>query len=71
MAVGDDDQSIYKFNGAELANMLTFKSNYPSAEIIVLTKNYRSSQAVLDASDSIIKHASDRLTLRDRLSISI
>jgi len=65
MAVGDDDQSIYKFNGAELANMLTFKSNYPSAEIIVLTKNYRSSQAVLDASDSIIKHASDRLTLRD------
>lgn len=65
MAVGDDDQSIYKFNGAELANMLTFKQNYPSAEIIVLTKNYRSSQAVLDASDNIIKHASDRLTLRD------
>lgn len=65
MAVGDDDQSIYKFNGAELANMLTFKKSYPSTELIVLTDNYRSSQAVLDSASRVIKQASDRLTLRD------
>lgn len=65
MAVGDDDQSIYKFNGAELANMLTFKKNYPEASIIVLTSNYRSSQQILDLSSKIISQASDRLTLRD------
>lgn len=65
MAVGDDDQSIYKFNGAELANMLSFKKSYPDCRIIVLKENYRSSQAVLDTASKIIAQASDRLVLRD------
>lgn len=61
MAVGDDDQSIYKFNGAELNNMLGFKRAYPSAKIIILTDNYRSSQAVLDTAKKIIEQAEIRL----------
>ncbi len=61
MVVGDDDQSIYKFNGAELENMLGFKRLYPSAEIIVLEENFRSSQAVLDASRQVIELAENRL----------
>ncbi len=65
MAVGDDDQSIYKFNGAELNNMLSFRSSYPSTKLIVLTDNYRSSQAVLDAATTIIEQAADRLVLRE------
>lgn len=65
MVVGDDDQSIYKFNGAELANMLTFQKNYPDTKLIVLTDNYRSSQEVLDLSKTVIDKAEDRLTLRD------
>lgn len=65
MAVGDDDQSIYKFNGAELANMLTFQKSYPDTKLIVLTDNYRSSQDVLDCASKVIAQASDRLTLRD------
>ncbi len=65
MAVGDDDQSIYKFNGAELANMLTFQKTYPDAKLVVLTQNYRSSQVVLDGSSKVIAQASDRLSLRD------
>jgi DNA helicase-2/ATP-dependent DNA helicase PcrA len=61
MAVGDDDQSIYKFNGAELNNMLGFKRSYPSAEIIVLTDNYRSTQAILNSAEQIIEQAESRL----------
>ncbi len=61
MAVGDDDQSIFKFQGAELSNMIGFKRNYPSAQIIVLTKNYRSTQPILDSAAGIINHSSYRL----------
>lgn len=64
-AVGDDDQSIYKFNGAELNNMLSFRRIYPSTELIILTKNYRSSQAILDTAKAIIEQADDRLVKRD------
>ncbi|HBK35114.1 MAG: hypothetical protein UU08_C0001G0012 [Candidatus Uhrbacteria bacterium GW2011_GWE2_40_58] len=46
--VGDDDQSIYKFRGASLANLLEFEKDYPEAKKIVLVKNYRSSQSILD-----------------------
>ena len=66
MAVGDDDQSIYKFNGAELNNMLSFETSYPTTKRIVLEDNYRSSQAVLDSARTIITLASDRLVLRDK-----
>ncbi len=64
MVVGDDDQSIYGFNGAELNNMLFLEETYEDVTEIVLTKNYRSNQAVIDASEKIIQQASDRLTTR-------
>lgn len=65
MAVGDDDQSIYKFNGAELNNLLSFERMYPATKRIVLEDNYRSSQAVLDTAKKIIEQAADRLVIRD------
>ncbi len=65
MVVGDDDQSIYKFNGAELNNMLSFRRTYPATKQIVLTENYRSSQQVLDTAAKVIEHAEDRLVKRD------
>lgn len=61
MAVGDDDQSIFKFQGAELSNMLGFSRQYGTEGIIVLEQNYRSTQAVLDVTDGIIQHANYRL----------
>lgn len=64
MVVGDDDQSIYKFNGAELNNMLSFQTSYPSSRLIVLTDNYRSSQDILNTAAAIIDKASDRLVRR-------
>jgi DNA helicase-2/ATP-dependent DNA helicase PcrA len=64
MAVGDDDQSIFAFNGAELNNMLRFQQTYPSTKTIVLTDNYRSTQSVLDIAQSIIEQADDRLVKR-------
>lgn len=66
MAVGDDDQSIFKFNGAELNNMLGFKRTYPTAKIIVLSDNYRSSQAILDCVKKIIEQAQIRLVNTDK-----
>ncbi len=65
MAVGDDDQSIFAFNGAELNNMLGFKRSYPDTRLIVLEDNYRSAQSVLDAAAEIIQQADDRLILRE------
>lgn len=64
MAVGDDDQSIFGFNGAELNNMLFFNRNYDTTKSIVLEDNYRSSQAILDVSDAVIQQAEDRLVNR-------
>lgn len=64
MAVGDDDQSIFGFNGAELNNMLFFDRNYSNFKRVVLQDNYRSSQALLDTADKIIKQAEDRLVNR-------
>lgn len=52
--VGDEKQSIYRFQGASLENFLYFKKLYPDAVLIHLTKNYRSSQIILDASGSVI-----------------
>jgi DNA helicase-2/ATP-dependent DNA helicase PcrA len=54
--VGDDDQSIYKWRGASLSNILGFKKAFPDTKEIVLTQNYRSSQKILDLSYSIIQN---------------
>ncbi len=48
MVVGDDDQSIYRFRGASIENILKFKEDYPNAKEVVLTQNYRSVQKILD-----------------------
>lgn len=65
MAVGDDDQSIFAFNGAELNNMLGFRRSYPDTKLIVLKDNYRSTQDILDTSKQIIELAQDRLVNRE------
>lgn len=51
---GDDDQSIYLFRGAAMANILQFKTDYPNAKEVVITENYRSTQGILDASYHLI-----------------
>ena len=53
--VGDDDQAIYKFRGASLANILQFKDDYPEAKTVYLTNNYRSKQEILDLAYTFIK----------------
>jgi DNA helicase-2/ATP-dependent DNA helicase PcrA len=65
MAVGDDDQSIFAFNGAELNNMIRFQKTYTQTKTIVLSKNYRSTQSILDTANSIISLADDRLVYRE------
>jgi DNA helicase II / ATP-dependent DNA helicase PcrA len=53
--VGDDDQAIYKFRGASIDNILQFENDFPSASRVVLTKNYRSAQGILDSAHSFIQ----------------
>lgn len=67
--VGDDSQSIYKFRGAAISNILSFMKDYPTSKQIILTQNYRSTQAILDFSYRLIKH-NDPDTLEARLGIS-
>ncbi|MFA5074342.1 MAG: UvrD-helicase domain-containing protein, partial [Nitrospirota bacterium] len=52
--VGDDDQSIYKFRGADIANILNFEKDYPDARIITLDQNYRSTQNILGAASAVV-----------------
>jgi DNA helicase-2/ATP-dependent DNA helicase PcrA len=54
--VGDDDQSIFRFRGASLSNILGFQEVYPEATRVVLTRNYRSTQPILDAAYRLIQH---------------
>ncbi len=63
--VGDDDQSIYRFRGAAISNILGFRDAYPGATMAVLTANYRSTRAILDAAYRLIRHNDpERLEVR-------
>jgi len=62
MAVGDDDQAIYKFQGASISNILNFTEKYPTAVIVNMVQNYRSVQPVLDYAMGVIDEVGERLT---------
>lgn len=67
--VGDDDQSIYRWRGAALANMMQFRSHFPKTKIITLTKNYRSTQTVLDHAYKLIQFNNpDRLEVKEKIN---
>ena len=67
--VGDDDQSIYKFRGAAISNILGFRDRYRAARTIVLRRNYRSLSPILDASYRLVRfNDPDRLEVRAGIS---
>ncbi|MCB9136895.1 MAG: UvrD-helicase domain-containing protein [Caldilineaceae bacterium] len=58
--VGDEDQSVYRFRGADYRNVLRFRETYPDARVILLEQNYRSTQIILDVANSVISHNRNR-----------
>ncbi|MFC1756222.1 ATP-dependent helicase [Patescibacteria group bacterium] len=69
LTVGDDSQSIYKFRGAAVSNILEFMKDYPEAEMVTLTENYRSTQDILDPAYKLIQNNNPD-TLESKLGIS-
>lgn len=67
--VGDDDQSIYKFRGAAVSNIVQFRKNFSKAKVVVLTKNYRSTQEILDRAYDLIQFNNpDRLEVVEKIN---
>ena len=64
MVVGDEDQSIYRWRGADIANVLEFRDDFPSATVVRLEQNYRSTQPILAAAGSLVARNSERLGKR-------
>lgn len=66
--VGDDDQAIYRWRGAALANIIQFREHFPKAKIVTLTKNYRSSAEILDSAYQLIQYNNpDRLEVKEKI----
>lgn len=61
VVVGDDDQSIYSFRGAEIRNILDFKQDFPEAKVVKLVKNYRSSKTIIELANSVISKNRQRM----------
>lgn len=76
--VGDDAQSIYSFRGADISNILNFQKDYPEAQLFKLEQNYRSTQTIVNAANSLIRHNKGQihkevfsdLNIGERLSLS-
>lgn len=69
VVVADDDQAIYRWRGAAVSNVLTFQDNYPKAKIIILIKNYRSFQPILNTAYKVIQNNNpDRLEIKLKLN---